>query len=285
VAVQPLELGDVERGWVAGDPLEREPLDQLPHREDGRPVVEGPTKQRQIVQERLRQEPLVSVSRDRYIAPPLRQRTTVGRHEKGQVREYGPLGRAESLADHDLARRRRHQILAPDDVRDPHQQVVHSDGQLVRRTSVRTQDDEVLDLLKLSRDRAAHHVFEGDRAYFGHLEAHHRGPAGRFVGRDLLGRKVPAGTGIAGRALLGLGLLAGRVELLRGAVAAVRVSRVEELVSMLDVEVEALALTVGTVGSSDLGALIPVEAQPAKVLQHGAEVLVGRPLRIRIGDA
>ncbi len=51
------------------------------------------------------------------------------------------------------------------------------------------------------------------------------------------------------------------------------------------VRVGALSLEVGAERAVDLGALVPVEAEPTHRAQDGLDVLVGRPLGIGVVDA
>src|SRR5690606_40021092 len=85
----------------------------------------------------------------------------------------------------------------------------------------------------------------------------------RSVLLDLRVGQLAAVAVVAGGLPGGAGGLAAGVELLLGAVAAVGVPGVQQPGRDVPVEVHALGLAVRGVGAADLGALVPVEAQPA----------------------
>src|SRR5204862_1350182 len=87
--------------------------------------------------------------------------------------------------------------------------------------------------------------------------------------------------GLAG----GAGGLAADVQLLGGAVAGVGVAAAEELLCDVLVDVHALRLAVRRVGAADLGALVPVEAQPAHGVQELLVGLLGVAGGVRVLDA
>ena len=68
-----------------------------------------------------------------------------------------------------LFRRVRNVIVATNDVRDLHTDVVDDDREVVGRLPVRSQDDEILDVGVVERNRAAHEIVEG-RLAFRHAE-------------------------------------------------------------------------------------------------------------------
>src|SRR5438552_3245150 len=68
-------------------------------------------------------------------------------------------------------------ILAADDLRDPHLDVVAHDAQVVQRTAVRSQQGEVLDIRVLPFLNAINTVFESRGAALGNLEAQGEGAA------------------------------------------------------------------------------------------------------------
>ena len=61
------------------------------------------------------------------------------------LRDGGP----QRLEERDVAVRVLHVVVAPDDVRDPHRDVVHDVGQVEDGLAVRAHDDEVLHVLRL----------------------------------------------------------------------------------------------------------------------------------------
>ena len=95
-------------------------------------------------------EPLVLRHRRRAVA--LAEPLLVGAENQRDVRE---LGRrlAERAPEQDVLWRIRDVIVAADDVRDLHIEIVGDDRQVIRRQPVRSKDDEVLDLRVVELDR------------------------------------------------------------------------------------------------------------------------------------
>ena len=64
----------------------------------------------------------------------------------------------------------------------------------------------------------------------------------------------------------------------------VRLPGVEQSLDHIGVDVAALRLPVGAVGSADLGPLIPVQPQPAQRIQQSQIAVLAVPLRIGVLD-
>src|SRR5258708_38579413 len=79
-------------------------------------------------------------------------------------------------------------ILAPDDLRDAHVDVVANDAEVVKRATVRPQQREVLDVGVLALLHPVHAVLEARGATVGDLEANRErlalGTPRRFLGRQ-----------------------------------------------------------------------------------------------------
>ena len=103
----------------------------------------------------------------------------------------------------------------------------------------------------------------------------------RLVGRDVAAAALVALEGIL--ALLG-GLAVG-IELLGRAEAGVRLAFGQQALGGLAVEVQALGLGVRTEVSADLGALIPIESEPAYGAQDDLGVLGSRAGGVGVVDA
>ena len=73
------------------------------------------------------------------------------------MRERGHRA-AERLVEQHLLRRVRDVVVAADDVRDLHVDVVDDDRQVIGRVAVGAEDDEVLDVLVVEVDRAVHEI-------------------------------------------------------------------------------------------------------------------------------
>ena len=190
----------------------------------------------------------------------------------------------QRLVQRDLARGGGEQVLAAQDVGDLHQRVVDRVDERVQRGAVGADDAVVRHVLRGEGQLAADQVREGDRLV-GHPEADDRGAALGLVLRDLLGGQVAAVAVVAGGLAGGAGGLAAGVQLLLGAVAVVRVTRVQELARDVLVDVHALRLAVRRVRAADLGALVPVEAQPAHRVEQLVVRLLGVAGRVGVLDA
>jgi hypothetical protein len=82
-----------------------------------------------------------------------------------------------------------------------------------------------------------------------------------------------AGSGVEGFLVGGVGCGEGVEDIAAGAGAGVDEVELLELVEGLLVEVEALALVVAGVGAADVGAFLPLEAEPFEVFEHGFDEL------------
>ena len=210
----------------------------------------------------------------------------VGAQNHGNVGERGH-GRAEGLVDHDLARGVGQVVVAADDVGDLHHGVVDDGREVVRGRAVGAEDDEVVELLGIEGHLAVNGVVDDDvAAVLGHLDAQDVGLAGLDAAAGLLGIKVAAAALVALEGVLALlsGLAVG-VELLLGAEAGIGLALIPELLGSLLVQVQALGLGVGAKVAADLGALVPVQAQPTHGAQDDLRVLVGGASGVGVVDA
>src|SRR3989454_2383757 len=168
-------------------------------------------------------------------------------------------------------------IVATDDVRDAHVEVVYDDPEVVGRNAVCTQQHEVIQLRIRHGDCTFDEVVEDDIPLVGISETHHR----RAVrGRDepgslrALGPPAPViARLLAARALA----LAHRVQIFLARPAAVRLSLRDELLGDFLVPSEALHLEERT--------LIPVEPEPAHGVEDRLHRGFGRALEVRVLDA
>ena len=167
---------------------------------------------------------------------------------------------------------------------DLHQGVVDRVDERVQRGAVRAHDAVVRDVLRGEGQLAADQVREGDRLV-GHPEADNGGAALGLVRGLLLGAQLAAVAVVAGRLAGGAGGLAAGVQLLLRAVAVVGVTGVQQLLGDVLVEVHALRLAVRRVRAADLGALVPVEAQPAHRVEQLVVRLLGVAGRVGVLDA
>ena len=176
---EPVQPAAVEAALAARDRLQLEPLRELP--EQRRTVRDHRARQlREVVEQRLGRVTLAAQLGDRGRTLALRELRARLRHQQRGVREPR-LAQAERVEQRDLARGVGQVVLAPDDVRDLHQRVVHGSGELVGGRAVGAHDHEVLD----GADRDAHVA------------------AGRVVHHDVVGRRAEVdGAVLAVRAAL-----------------------------------------------------------------------------------
>ena len=153
----------------------------------------------------------------------------------GELRDRG----SERLEEEHVLRRVRDVIVAPHDVRDLHIHVVGDDGQVIRRLTVRSQDDEVLDVGVVERNRPMNEVGERGPAVR-HLESNRPRRAGGVQPRDFGGRQRAAGAIVNPAAARRFGGRALRLDLFRRAVAVVRPLVPEEPLGSRPMPVEPL---------------------------------------------
>ena len=188
----------------------------------------------------------------------------------------------ECLVQRDLARRGRQQILAPQYVGDVHQGVVDRIDQRVQRITVAARQGEVGDRARPDHRAAAHEIVPLDVAV-GHRQTHHRGSALVAVGLLLLigqGAVEVVVTQLrvaAGRLVAGLDLVGRREGLIRFA-------GLEQLGHHVEMLCLAQRLTVRRVRATDLGALVPLEPEPAKGVEQGLIRLLAVSRRVGVLD-
>ena len=137
--VEPVQLLRIEDGVAAADAFEREQLDQLLAREHFAVATRRPSEQRQEIHHGLGKVPETLVLDDRRRAVTLAQPFLVGPEDQRHVSELRRRP-AERLIQQHLFRGVRNVIVATNDVRDLHADVVDDDRQLIGRLPVRSQD-------------------------------------------------------------------------------------------------------------------------------------------------
>ncbi len=288
VAVDGLALLQVEAGRVGVHVGDLERRDHLVDREDVLVGREGPAEQGEVVEQALGEEAALPVEVEGRLGVTLGELLVALAHDVRQVAEgrdlLGDAQLGQRLVQGDLPRGGGEQVLAAQDVGDLHQRVVDRVDQRVERGAVGTDDAVVRDVLRGEGQLAADQVREGDRLV-GHPEADDRLPALGLVLLDPGVAQLAAVAVVAGGLAGGAGGLAAGVELVLGAVAAVGVAGVEQLLRDVLVQVHALRLTVRRVRAADLGALVPVEAQPAHRVEQLGVRLLGVAGRVGVLDA
>ena len=184
-------------------------------------------------------------------------------------------GVAEGVVEEEVAGGAGQPFVAAEDVADLHGVVIDDGGEVVGGEAVGLEQDVVVQEAILEGDVAAEGVGDNGGAFVGHLEADDAAAAlmrDRFAD---LGVGEGAAVAVVAGGLLGLLLgLADAVESFGGAGAAVGVAGGEQLRGGGLVAGQSLGLAVGGVRPADVGAFVPVEAEPAEAL-HDAVFRTG----------
>ena len=191
---------------------------------------------------------------------------------------------AQSLLQGDVLGRVDEMLLSAEHAIDLHQGVVHHAGEVIRRPAVALADDEVLEFrprqAHLAEDLIDHHQILGR-----HDEAHRHRSSGVAGGPGLLRRGQRVGPREFEGPLLAPGLLAHGLQLLRRFQPVVGLPGLEKLVAIPPVDVQPLALEIGSAITAGFGALVPLQAQPAKVLQDLGRRILHVPALVGVFDA
>jgi hypothetical protein len=287
VAVDGLGLLLVPAGRVRVHVPHVERLDQVLGLEDVEVRADRPAEQGQIVDHPLADEAPLAVQEQVGLRVTLRQLlAALAQHER-QVREGGhALGHADldqGPVERDLTRRRGEQVLAADDVGDPHHRVVDRVDQGVERLPVAAHDDEVRHRACAEGHLATDEVGEGD-VLVGHPQPQHRLTALGTEGGQLLRREAAVGVVVTE-----LGVAAGRsvpgLDLVGGGVGLVGQPRLQEPARHIDVQLVPLALAVRAVRPAYSRTLVVVEPEPVEGLHELLGGLARVTRRVRVLDA
>ena len=199
-------------------------------------------------------------------------------------------GVAERPEQQDVLGRVREVVLAADDVGDLHRGVVDDDREVIERRPVGADDDEVAaEVRHIDLDASADDVVEGDDP-LPDPEPERASAAVRLARATLVDGQPCAAPDVAWRLLGRLLRLAVRLELLGRAVAGIRQVVGEQALRGRRVERQALHLAIRRVRSAgrlagDLGALVPVEAEPVQAVEDVLLELDGAAGTIRVLEA
>ena len=175
-----------------------------------------------------------------------------------------------------MLRRVREVVVAADDVRDPHLDVVDADAEMVERVAVRADEDEIVEGVRRELDRPSDPVVDHDRLRR-HLQADDVALSGARAAVALVRGDVAAGSRVAVRAPLRLRFLALEVQLLRRLEGAVGASFRDELPGGGAVELGPVRLVER--------ALVVVEPQPLHGGKDLRRELLPGALDVRVLDA
>ena len=189
----------------------------------------------------------------------------------------------QRLVQRDLPRRRAQQVFAAQDVGDAHRRVVDGVRERVEGLAVGTHDDVVGDVLGLERHLAADEIGERDRRV-GHPEPDDGFAPLRLVRGALLVAQITVQSVVPARPSLGAGALAALLELLGGVVRVVRETRLDQLARDVAVQVEPLGLPVRPEAATDLGAFVPVQAEPTQRVEQTCVRVFAVACRIGVFD-
>ena len=249
------------------------PLDELLGRKHFFVAVR-PAQPREIVDERLGKIAVLFVLHHADRAVSLGQALAIGTENHRNVCELRQR-RAERFEDVDLARRVVDVVVAADNVRDVHVQIVHHHAEIVRGHAIGTHDDQVVQLCVLHDDGAFHEVVENYFAIETILEADHRCHARR---RGFALRVLGPPATVVARLLAASALsFAHRIEVFLARVAMIGLALANQLLRDLGIALETVHLIDGP--------LVVVEPQPLHRVEDGLRGFLRGALAIRVFDA
>jgi hypothetical protein len=177
-------------------------------------------------------------------------------------------------------------LLAADHVRDTHQVVIDDVGQVIGRHAVGLEQDLRIDHVPVQVDVPAQQVIDTAAAgRLRHQHANHVGLAGGLTPGHLVFRQMQI-RGLQGSAVAGLAARGAQgLELLGTSIADESLAGIHQLAGVLAIQFHALTLAIGTVVSAHVGALVPVQAQPAQGIEDRLLRLGGGTRAVRVLDA
>ena len=270
VAVEALELGEVEARRRAADLRQVEGRDHLLGGEDFLVAV-APAEPHQVVAHgdgEVAHRP-IGIDAERAVA--LGELGAVRPVDQRNVRHHRH-GPAERVVDLLLARGVGEMIVAADDVGDAHVVVVDHDREHVGRRAVRAQQHEVVEVLVLPHHPALHLVLDHGLARERRLEPDHRLDAGRRVGRVAVAPApvIELGAAFAARLFAHLG------ELFGAGIAVIGTAGGQQRLGHLAVARRARELV-------DRVA-VPLDAEPGEPVEDGGDRRLGRALAVGVLD-
>ncbi len=211
----------------------------------------------------------------------LGQAAAVGGHGERDMAERR-LGPSEAPIDQDLTGCARRKVGASDDLIDSHGGIVDHHGKLVRRSDRLAGDEEIAaDPARVELHRAQEEVIPDDR-----LPGHAESPCERAISEliGIAGTPVRARPGVARPLLFRMGCTGGSLDVGPRAGAGIHPFRRLQTIERGAVQRQALRLDIGSGGAADVGPFVPVESQPAQILEDGPAGLVANPGHVEVLD-
>src|SRR5208337_3066808 len=164
----------------------------------------------------------------------------------------------------------------------PHCEVIDNAGEIVERRTVGTHDREIADLIGRERDIPLDQVVNDQGAAQRHLKPQGVRAAFALAPGELLGGKLQATESISSFGPL-RGRLLGR-PLGLGAVVAVNMAAIDQLLHRRLVLRGPMRLVVGTIGSTDVRPFVPIDADPPKTVEDALDGILDVPLLVGVVD-
>ena len=279
--VDPVELFDVEDGRVLGDAVEGELFIAA---EDFLIAFRRPAEEGQEVDQCVGQVAHIAVLLDRCSAMALAHLLLVGAEDERYVSELRGF-KAQCLVDDQLARRVGQVFFRTDDVGDVHEGIVEDDAVVIDRDAVGFDDDEVADVVGIEGYVTADEVVQFNRFVLRRLDADDVGTAFLEVLFDRFFGQVSAFAGVDRRFPFGQLSLFFRFQFFRRAEAVVGLAFGQELFRIFLINAQAFSLAVRAIGTADVDAFIPGDAQPFQGFLDVFFRFRRRTLAVRIFDA
>ena len=172
-----------------------------------------------------------------------------------------------------------------DHMRDMHQAVVNHDRIIISRNSIGFYDNKVADTVGVKFYITANQIVYHDFFVPGHPQTDRRPAALRLISLYLLRRQMGTFSHITGHLPVRDQVLAFGFQLFRRTIAIIGLAFRQQLIRIFFINVQTLRLMVRSVGSSHIGAFVPVHAQPTQSFFNVFFRLRRRTFPIRIFNA
>src|SRR2546427_6510313 len=192
-------------------------------------------------------------------------------------------GAPQRLDHGGVSRGARKQVVAANDVRDPHRHVVDGDREQEHRRTVRANQDEVVQRARRKMHVALHEVLNGRVALWHGEPDRERAPLSFERASLGIGQGAAPAVVTGSSAVLRGGDLA-FLELFCRAVATVSPPLGDQALDGISVDAPSLGLSVRPGGSADVGTLVPIKPEPSKRAHHAVIGLLAHAARVGVLD-